>query len=130
MTAAMRDFLTGVDAANGLPNASPSVQEGEVDDIYFRVQGSGPPLVLLPAGRGPVPNGTRSSRPFTDRYCIITLTGPILGMVGSLEGRGRTPGYLSAVGSLIDAAQIQPGESVLEAGCGTGVLCRWVARDG
>ncbi len=49
-------------------------------------------------------------------------------MVASLESRGRTPGYLSAVGSLIAAAAIQPGESVLEVGCGTGVLCRWVAR--
>ena len=127
MAPAMLDFLAGVDPANGLPNASPSVQEGEVDDIYFRVQGSGPPLVLLPLGAAPAQWDPVISA-FTERFCVITLTGPVLGMVGSLEGRGRTPGYLSAVGSLIDAAQIQPGERVLEAGCGTGVLCRWVAR--
>ncbi len=124
---AMLDFLAGVDAANGPAVASPSVAEGEVDGIYFSVRGSGPPLVLLPLGAGPS-QWDPVVGAFTEKYCVVTLSGPMLGMVGSLEGRGRTPGYLSAVGSLIDAAQIQPGERVLEAGCGTGVLCRWVAR--
>ena len=124
---AMLDFLSGVDAANGPAGASPSVAEGQVDGIYFSVQGSGPPLVLLPLGAGPS-QWDPVVEAFATKYCVITLSGPRLGMVGSLEGRGRTPGYLSAVGSLIDAAQIRPGERVLEAGCGTGVLCRWVAR--
>jgi SAM-dependent methyltransferase len=127
MIASMLDFLAGADSGSSLSGVSSSIEEGEVDDIYFRVQGAGPPLVLLPLGAAPV-QWDPIVAAFTGRYCVITLTGPALGMVGSLEGRGRTPGYLSAVGSLIDAAQIQPGEKVLEAGCGTGVLCRWVAR--
>ena len=127
ITQPMLDFTSGVDSGNDLPSVSLSVEEGEVDDIYFQVQGSGPPLVLLPLGAAPA-QWDPIIAAFTERYCVVTLTGPVLGMVGSLEGRGRTPGYLSAVGSLIDAAQIQPGERVLEAGCGTGVLCRWVAR--
>ncbi len=127
MAPSVLDFLAGADSGNNLPSVSPAVEEGEVDNIYFRVRGSGPPLVLLPLGAAPAQWGPVVAA-FTERYCVITLTGPALGMVGSLEGRGRTPGYLSAVGSLIDAAQIQPGETVLEAGCGTGVLCRWVAR--
>ena len=127
IAAPMLDFLAGIDSGNSLPGVSHSVEEGEVDGIYFRVQGSGPPLVLLPLGAAPS-QWDPVITALTERYCVVTLTGPVLGMVGSLEGRGRTPGYLSAVGSLIDAAQIQPGERVLEAGCGTGVLCRWVAR--
>ena len=90
MRAAMLDFLARVDASSDLPNTSPSAQEGEVDDIYFRVQGSGPPLVLLPLGAAPAQWDPVVSA-FTERYCVITLTGPVLGMVGSLEGRGPHP---------------------------------------
>ena len=125
---AMLDFLSNADSDNGPAGVSPAVSEGEVDGVYFSVQGSGPPLVLMPLGAAPS-QWDPVMAGFAERYCVVTLTGPALGMVGSLEGRGRTPGYLSAVGSLIAAAQIQPGERVLEAGCGTGVLCRWVARE-
>ena len=125
---AMLDFLARVDSQGGMANASPPVEEGEVGDLYFRVQGSGPPLVLLPLGAAPSQWGPLLES-LSERYCVVSMTGPALGMVASLEGRGRTPGYLSAVGRLLEEAEIQPGESVLEVGCGTGVLCRWLARE-
>ncbi len=124
---AMLEFLDGIDSRSGLPRPAPSPTEGEVDDVYFKVQGSGPPLVLLPLGAAPSQWGPLLET-LSERYCVISMTGPALGMVASLEGRGRTPGYLSAVGRLLEEAEIQPGESVLEVGCGTGVLCRWLAR--
>ena len=128
IAAAMRDFLSRMDSDGGPDGVSPAVEEGEVDGIYFKAQGSGPPLVLLPLGAAPSQWGPLVET-FSERYCVISMTGPALGMVASLEGRGRTPGYLSAVGSLIAAAEVQPGDRVLEVGCGTGVLCRWLSRE-
>ena len=123
----MLDFLARIDAQNGPSTISPEAQDGEIDGVFYKVSGSGSPLVLLPLGAAPA-QWDPIAAALSERHCVVTLTGPALGMVASLESRGRTPGYLSAVGSLIAAAAIQPGESVLEVGCGTGVLCRWVAR--
>jgi SAM-dependent methyltransferase len=60
-------------------------------------------------------------------YCTITLGGAELGFVAVLEARGRSPGYLRAVRTLVEEAEIQPGEAVLDVGCGSGVLDRWLA---
>ncbi len=124
---AMLDFLARMDARDAPAGVTASLKEGEADGIYFKVQGSGPPLVLLPLGAAPSQWGPLVAS-LAERYCVVSLSGPALGMVASLESRGRTPGYLAAVGNLIAEANIQPGETVLEVGCGTGVLCRWLAR--
>ena len=125
LATALLDFLG---SQSGLPSVSPSVEEGEVGGVYFSVRGSGPPLALTALGAAPA-QWDPIMAALSERYCVISMFGPALGMVASLEGRGRTFGYLSAVGSLIASAAIQPGESVLEVGCGTGVLCRWLARE-
>jgi len=49
-------------------------------------------------------------------------------MVSLLEKRAATAGYLDMVKALAQEAQLQPGESALEVGCGTGALSRWLAR--
>ena len=64
---------------------------------------------------------------FSARYCTISLGGPLLGVVGVLEERGRS-NYLALVRNVLDAVAIRPGEIVLEIGGGSGVVLREIAR--
>jgi len=109
-----------------LPAAGLTEQEGEVGGISYRVRGAGAPLVLLPLDLSPgqweplIPA-------LAAHYCTITLGGARLGSVASLEERGRS-GYMGVVRGLLDALAIRAGESVLEVGCGSGVIMRELAR--
>lgn len=99
--------------------------EGEVAGISYRIQGAGPPLLLFPLRLAksqwePILNSLSQS------YCTITLGGAELGFVAVLEARGRSPGYLRMVRTLVEEAGLQPGEAVLDVGCGSGVLDRWL----
>jgi ubiquinone/menaquinone biosynthesis C-methylase UbiE len=124
---AMMDFLERIDQRQENKGVPLSEGDGDVAGISYRILGSGPPLVLLPLDFAPSQWEPLLPR-LSQGYCTITLGGAELGAVGMLEARGAAPGYLGVVRGLLEEVQLRPGEAVLDAGCGTGVLDRWLAR--
>jgi hypothetical protein len=118
------EFLGRVSAP---PSIAPGQQEGEAAGISYRIHGAGPPLVLLPMFLAPSQWEPLLAR-LSEQYCTITAGGALLGAVAILEARGHAVGYLQMVRAVIEEAHLRPGEEILEVGCGTGVLCRWLAR--
>src|SRR5262249_1778040 len=122
----MLEFLRRVDAHDPVKAAALTEHEGEVAGIDYRVRGAGRPLVLFPMALAP--SQWEPLIPMlATHYCTITLGGAVLGTVPYLEARGRL-GYIDAVRSLIQAARVRPGDEVVEIGCGSGVLLRWLAH--
>ena len=99
---------------------------GEVAGITYYIRGSGPPLVLLPLAFAPS-QWTPVLPMLSARYCAITLSGAAVGMIAVLEARGRSD-YLRAVRTMLEAVPLGPGDRILEVGCGSGVLSRWLAQ--
>lgn len=124
--AALLDFLARADRREHVEPVTLPQGDGEVAGLFCRIQGSGPPLVLLPIALA------RSQwdpllRRLGERYCTITLGGPLLGMIALLEARARS-GYGRLVEHLLEPVQLSPGETVLDVGCGSGALDRALAR--
>jgi SAM-dependent methyltransferase len=100
---------------------------GTVAGITYQAQGDGPPLVLLPLSLASSQWNPLMLR-LSMRCRTVLLGGPELGFLAMLESRGHSSGYLSVIRRMIDQVKLRPGEVVLEVGCGSGVVDRWLAR--
>jgi SAM-dependent methyltransferase len=120
---AMTVFLAG--HAADTPHAVAT--EGSHAEITYRIEGSGPALLLLPfflAASQWAPAVPELAKHFT----VITIGGRHLGGVAMLEDRASMPSYRAMFRSLVDAMAPLPGEPILDVGCGAGSLDRQLAR--
>ena len=125
--AALLDFMERLEHKLPTPVVALAADAGEVAGITYRIEGSGPPLLLLPLALAPSQWDPLLPR-LRERFCTIALGGPHLGIMPILEGRGQAPGYLRIVQNVVDELALRPGERVLDAGCGSAVISRWLAR--
>lgn len=123
ITVRMSGFL---DAFNASVPTAPSA-EGMHAEITYRVEGSGPALLLLPFFLAPS-QWVPAVGALTRRFTVITLGGPHLGGVAALEDRARAPTYQAMFRTLIDIMAPKPGEAILDVGCGAGSLDRLLAK--
>ena len=101
--------------------------EGNHAGIRYRVEGSGPALVLMPfflAASQWAPTVQR----LAERFTTITIGGRHIGGVAMLEDRAQAPSYRAMFRGLVDAMAPRPGERMLDVGCGAGSLDRQLAR--
>jgi SAM-dependent methyltransferase len=118
--------LTGSGRAANIPRST-RPREGTHAGISYRVEGSGPALILLPFFLAPSQWGPAIPS-LVEHFTVVTLGGPHLGGVASLEDRAQMRSYQAMFRALIDVIAPQPGEAILEIGCGAGSLVRLLAR--
>ena len=125
---AMIGFLDRLAAARYPADAPRSVAaEGIHAGITYRIRGAGPALVLLPFFLAP--SQWEPAIPvLAQHFSVVTLGGPYLGGVASLEDRANNRSYRAMFQALIDQMAPRPGEAILEVGCGAGSLVRLLAR--
>jgi ubiquinone/menaquinone biosynthesis C-methylase UbiE len=126
-TGEIADRMTGFLERFTASAPTPPKNEGIHAEITYRIEGSGPALVLLPFFLAPS-QWAPAMPDLTQRFSVITLGGPHLGGVAALEDRAKAPTYQAMFRTLIDIMAPKPGEAILDVGCGAGSLDRLLAK--
>jgi len=126
VASAIIHFLAQAEHEGRVPSAVAANGEGEIAAISYRIEGRGPALVLMPLSLAPSQWDPLIPR-LAERYTVVRLGGPHLGMVSLLEDRARS-GYGDLVAQVLDQTRLAPGERVLEVGCGSGAIVRPLAK--
>jgi len=118
------EFLRRAEVAAGgtLEPARLQASDGTHEGLRYRIEGQGPPLLLLPLSMSPSQWDPLIEQ-LKDSFCVIGLGGALLGAVALLEGRAAS-GYGELVTSVLSAARLGPEQVSLEVGCGSGALSR------
>ena len=101
--------------------ASGEEQQGEVAGIRYRVIGDGPVLVLTPLVLAPSQWEPLLPK-LAERFRVVTLAGPQLGMLALLEERAALADWRHMCAGAFDALRLKPGGHVLDIGCGSGAI--------
>ena len=120
-------FLARVDREVELAATEPVDPAGIVAELAYRSCGAGPPLVLFPLGLAPS-QWQPLMKDLASCYTVVSITGAHVPPTSILERRAALPGYQAVVGAVLDRVHLAPGGRLLEVGCGSGAVSRWLAE--
>ncbi len=126
---AMAEFLARMQAAMPATAIAADGASGKAGGLTYTVTGRGPALVLFPAVLAPSqwnPLVAELSRHFS----VIRLGGPNMGIVSVLEARGQDVTWRRNLRAMLIDGGVTGNDRLLEVGCGTGVIARWIAGEG
>lgn len=128
VAAAMIEFLGAQGATAAAKPAPPDLPDatGVHAGLTFRIDGAGPPLLLLPFFLAPS-QWDPAVETLAKHFTVIRLGGPHIGGIAALEDRARAPTYRAMFRTLIDFLAPEPDARILDVGCGSGALDRLLA---